>query len=199
MYVPGHFALTDRNALVSYIEAHPFGILVSIDGGKPFATHAPFVVLDAGEPLRLGMHVARANPQWKSVEERPVLAIFHGTHDFVSASWYSHPQESVPTWNYSAVHCSGIATLCGDAGTLRILESLVRRFEGPDRWSIASADPEYVARMLRGIVAMEVSVTWIDGKLKYSQNRTGEDRDSVLAHLEAQASPLAVDMHDFYR
>jgi transcriptional regulator len=198
MYVPGHFALADRNALISFIEAHPFGILVSADGGKPVATHLPFVVLDAGEPLKLGLHVAKANPHWRFVHEAEVLAIFHGAHDFVSASWYAQPQESVPTWNYSAVHCSGSAALADAAGTDMILETMVRRFEGPGRWSMENADDEYIRRMKGGIVAIEITVASIEGKLKFSQNRSEEDRERVLEHLDRTAPALARDMRSYY-
>lgn len=198
MYVPRHFALTDRNALISFIEAHPFGIIVSVVGGKPFATHVPFVILDSGEALRLGLHVARANPQWESIRQAPVLAIFNGAHDFVSASWYAQPRESVPTWNYSAVHCLGNATPSDEAGTLRILEVMVQRFEGPGRWSIQSADPAYVERMKRGIVAIDIAVTSIEGKLKFSQNRSDEDRERVLSHLNEHSPALAAEMREYY-
>jgi transcriptional regulator len=194
MYVPKAFVLNERNALISFIRAHPFGILVSARDGKPLATHVPFIVLDAGEPLTLGLHVAKANPHWKALDRVQVLAIFHGPHDFVSASWYADPERSVPTWNYSAVHCAGTARLANAAQTQRILETLVRTFEARDGWSMDEADCSYIEGMKRGIVAIDVAVNEIQGVLKYSQNRSNEDRERVLTRLDRRCPELAKEM-----
>jgi transcriptional regulator len=75
---------------------------------------------------------------------------------------------------------------------------MVRAFEGEGRWSMDSAEPEYIERMKRGIVAIEIAVASIDGKLKYSQNRSVEDRARVLAHLDETSPALANDMRAFY-
>ncbi len=197
MYVPKHFAVTDPSALLAFIRSHPFGLLISVIDGKPLVTHVPFVILDT-EKVRLGLHVARANPHWTSLNGSQVLAVFAGAHGFVSASWYAPPSENVPTWNYSAVHCAGTATIASDLQTQRILETMVREFEGEDRWSITSANSEYVDQMKRGIVGIEISVTSIVGKFKYSQNRDETDLHSVLEHLDESAPELSRDMREFY-
>ncbi len=197
MYVPKHFAVTDQGALFAFIRRHPFGILVSVLDGKPLATHVPFVVLDEGK-MTLGLHVARANPHWQSLDGAQVLAIFHGAHGFVSASWYGKPKETVPTWNYSAVHCCGRVSIASGLRTRNILEATVREFEGPDRWSIANANHGYIDRMLRGIAGIELAVTSIEGAFKYSQNRDEEDLRRVLQHLDANAPDLSRDMREYY-
>jgi transcriptional regulator len=199
MYVPKDFELAGHEELVAFLRAHSFGILVSANEGKLFATHAPFVVLDDGKALTLGLHVAKANPHWHSLQDAEVLAIFQGAHDFISASWYADPQHSVPTWNYSTVHCAGKASLAEDAVTERILEMLVREFEGEGRWSMHDTDGEYIDRMKRGIVGLTIAVTSIKGKLKYSQNRSEEDRSRILSHLDESSPELAHDMREYYR
>lgn len=183
--------------LFAFIRRHPFGILVSVLDGKPLATHVPFVVLDQ-EKVTLGLHVARANPHWQSLDGAQVLAIFHGAHGFVSASWYARPSENVPTWNYSAVHCTGRASIANGTRTLDILRTAVREFEGERGWSIASASDEYVARMKRGIAGVEIAVTSIEGKFKYSQNRDEGELQNVLEHLDASAPDLSRDMREYY-
>ena len=198
MYVPKHFVVTDRAALLSFIRAHPFGILISAAGGKPCATHVPFVILEAARSVRLGLHVAKVNPHWKSLDGADVLAIFHGPHAFVSASWYADPQNSVPTWDYSAVHCAGRAVLADDDVTQSILEMMVREFEGAQRWSMGRADPGYVQRMKSGIVGIEIAVTSIEGSFKFSQNRSHEDRERVLRELDVSCPELARNMREYY-
>lgn len=197
MYVPAHFAEDDRTKILTLIESEPFGILVSNVDGRPFATHVPFVIMDDGAsgPV-LGTHVARANPQWKSIETQPVMAIFAGAHAHVSAAWYADPAATVPTWDYAAVHCTGKARLLDAAGARRILDVLVARNEGPDGWTMQTAPEEYVERMIGAIAAMELRVEHIDAQFKYSQNRSDEDRERVLRQLRESPDPVARRLAD---
>lgn len=188
MYVPKHNALEDRAAQLAFIKSEPFAIFVSTVDGHSFATHAPFVVLSE-EPLRLGLHVAKANPQWRELQGADVLAIFRGAHAMISASWYADPQHSVPTWNYSAVHCRGRATLADGAGTRRIIEALVAQFESG--WTIESADAAYIAGLENAIVGIEIAVDEIVGKFKLGQNLSAENLERVVEALDG--SPRAMD------
>jgi len=201
MYVPRHFAVEDRSQILAFIRSHPFGLLVSCEDGVPMATHVPFVVLDE-EPLRLGTHVARANPHWKGIAHGSATAIFSGAHAHVSAAWYGEPSTTVPTWNYSAVHCYATAALSDDGGTRRILDELVREHEGPGGWSFDDADAAAIARMLPAIAGIELLVNRVDAKFKYSQNRSADDRERVMAQLARSTSPdaraLAADMRAYY-
>jgi transcriptional regulator len=183
MYVPKHFAIEERGALVRFIEAEPFGTLVSHVHGALFASHVPFVVHSRGERTTLGLHIARANPQWEQIDGQEVLAIFRGPHAMISASWYADPERNVPTWNYAAVHCAGRARVTDEAGTRRILQQLVSRLER--HWRIEQAAPEYMARMEQHIVGIEIDVTRLDGKIKHSQNRSPQDRRRVVESLSA--------------
>ncbi|HLI96813.1 MAG TPA: FMN-binding negative transcriptional regulator [Candidatus Baltobacteraceae bacterium] len=197
MYVPKSFAVEDRAVLVEFIKREPFGILVSSIVGKPFATHVPFIIETGGESLRLALHVAKANPQWQNIEGQDVLAIFNGPHAMVSAGWYADPEHTVPTWNYSAVHCSGTARLTDAAGTRRIIEKLVAQFE--PAWRIDQAEPDYIEQMERAIVGIEIDVTRVDVKFKYSQNRTPEDRERVMNALASSSRPMDRQVSDEMR
>lgn len=189
VYVPKHFSVEDRSELLAFIRREPFGIVVSNVDGKPFATHVPIVIMQEGGALTLGLHVAKANPQWRTLEGQQVLAIFQGAHAMISASWYVEPELNVPTWNYGAVHCSGTAHLTDAAGTRRILERLVAQLE--PEWRIEKANARSIEGMERAIVGIEVAVTQIEGSYKYSENRSDEDRERVIAALNA--SPREMD------
>lgn len=192
MYAPKPFAVEDRRELVAFIQREPFGILVSSVEGKPFATHAPFVVRDDGESLRLGLHIARANPHWRSVEGTQVLAIFNGPHAMISAGWYAQPQNNVPTWNYSAVHCIGQARIADAAATASILQRLVERFE--PSWRMEQADAQYIAGLQQAIVGIEIAVSSIEGTFKYGQNRTLDDRERVIDALSTSSRAMDRDV-----
>jgi transcriptional regulator len=58
---------------------------------------------------------------------------------------------------------------------------MVQRFESG--WTMQDADTEYIARMERGIVGIEIAVTRIAGTYKLSQNRSAEDRERVIHAL----------------
>lgn len=202
MYVPAHFAAGNPDTIAAFIKENAFGILVSSVDGAPFATHVPFAIAATVPHLILRAHVARANPQWKTIESGPVMAIFSGAHAHVSAAWYEEPEKTVPTWDYAAVHCSGRARIVDAEQTREILAQLVREHEGPDGWAMESADSESLDGMQRAITGIEIAVTKIDAQFKYSQNRSDEDRRRVLERLESSSScmdrRLAAEMTRFY-
>ena len=179
MYVPKHFSVEDRDSLDRVIRDNPFGLLVGAAGGAPFATHLPF--LPDGD--RLLAHVARGNPHWKAIDGKTeMLAVFSGPHAYVSPRWYE-PGPAVPTWNYVAVHVYGAPRVIDDARSVRaLLDRLVGEYEA-GAWTLDGQDPDYIDRMMRGIVAFEMPLTRIEGKFKLSQNRPAEDRRRVAAEL----------------
>src|SRR4051794_6236182 len=119
MYVPSWFARTDPAELFVFMESHSFALLVSTRDGAPFGTHLP-LLLDrtAGPHGTLIGHMARANPQWRDLDGRPVLAVFGGPHAYISPSWYE-AENVVPTWNYVAVHATGTFRLADDNDAVR--------------------------------------------------------------------------------
>jgi len=106
----------------------------------------------------------------------------------ISAAWYAAPQLSVPTWNYSAVHCAGTARIADAQGTRAILERMVSQFE--PSWRIENADEPYIARMQQAVAGIRIDVERVDGVRKYSQNRTAEDRLRVITQLESSGRAM---------
>lgn len=196
MYVPRHFEVSDTAWCHALMRAQSFATMITADdGGAPFATHLP-VLLDATRgPLgTLRGHVARANPHWRYLAAgRPTLVVFAGAHAYVSPSWYAtHP--SVPTWNYVAVHASGVGALVEDAARVRaLLADLVRAYEGAGgtAWSLDALPEDYMAGMQRGIVAFEIPIDRLEGKAKLSQNRDAVDQGRTREALGAADDPLA--------
>jgi transcriptional regulator len=188
MYVPDHFAASDLAGLQEFIAAHPFAALVTAGPEGPFATHVP-VLLDRarGANGTLVAHVARENPHSRMMAGAAVLAIFTGPHAYVSPRWYRNPAQSVPTWNYTAVHAWGRANVIDETQRVRgIVSELASRFEPSHAgWSVDGADQKVVTSMLRGIVGIEIPLERISGKFKLSQNRPEADRRTVVAALEA--------------
>jgi transcriptional regulator len=187
MYVPPHFRMAGDKTPYDFMAHHAFATLVSTHEGGPFATHLPFIIEDG----RLRAHMARANPHWRSFGSAEVMVVFAGPHAYVSPSWYESA-ESVPTWNYVAVHAYGVPKIIDDAGEVRsVLETLVaqneRGFAQP--WEIGVASDSYIAGMMKGIVAFDIPIARLDAKEKLSQNRPAADRIRVAAQLARSDDP----------
>jgi transcriptional regulator len=87
-----------------------FATIVTVKDGVPSATHLPFVVSQRDDQIILTSHFAKVNPQAAEILNCKPLVIFTEPHAYISPRHYESEQ-SVPTWNYIAVHAYGTATL----------------------------------------------------------------------------------------
>ena len=184
MYIPEFNRQEDRATILAFMRANPFAILVSNVDGVPFATHLPLLIEEAGDQIIIQGHMAKANAHWKSMKEtEESLIIFHGPHAYISPSLYEN-RESVPTWNYAAVHVYGEPTLFTDEESLRAtLHRMIDTFESSymAQWSELSG--EYQSRMMKHIVGFNIKVKRLEGKFKLSQNRTKGEQARVIQAL----------------
>ena len=195
MYIPRSFAETDTSTLHAFIAAHPFGALITASDGL-FATHLPLVLrADAGSLGTLEGHVARANEHHRRIARScEALVIFAGPHAHISPEWYPSKAESgkvVPTWNYVAVHAYGTVRLVDDPTFLREhLARLTARHE-PERgsaWTTDDPPAEYLTQQLGGIIAIEMTISRLEGKWKMSQNRGEADVSGVVEGLRGSGN-----------
>ena len=195
MYLPRHFRQDNPAALLEFMRAHNFAILVTVVDGAPFATHLPLTAEAAPEGLRLLGHLAKANPQWPSLAgQREALAIFQGPHAYISPTLYEQRQ-SVPTWNYTAVHAYGSVRVITDlAETEAVLQRLIQRHEPPYQAHWRELPERYRLGMLNGVVAFELSVSRLEGKFKLSQNRTAAEQRTIIAALEPLGDPDSLEL-----
>ena len=194
MYSPSYNRLEDRAELVEFMRSNSFALLVTGTGGTLHASHLPVMVIDEGERVRLDMHMARNNPQWKEFFDDEVMVVFSGPHAYVSPRWYEE-QERVPTWNYAAVHAYGIPKVIDDKK--RKHENQRRLVEMLDPQWLPRFDalrPEYVDSMLAGIVNFEIEVTRLDTRWKLSQNRSRREQELIAAQLESSRDTAERDL-----
>ena len=193
MYTPRSFKVEEVPILHSFMEQHSFATIVSIADGSPSATHLPFLIdTTQGEFGTLRVHMARANPIWKSwTPETTVLVIFTGPHAYISPDWYEN-QVTVPTWNYAAVHVYGEPEPITDHDSLRLLVTQqVRLYEEKERslWNQALME-DVMQTELQAIVGFEIPIKRLEGKYKFNQNRSLADQHGVVAALERSACPF---------
>ncbi len=189
------------------IQASGFGHLVSNGPDGLAATGLPFLAArDAGrdgDQLTLRGHVARANPQWRTLDGADVMVIFPLADGYVSPSWYPSKADQprvVPTWNYEVVHVHGRVVVHNDAEwTERLVRDLTDRHErgrvGEHRSGSCvvgrrcPADASSPSSSARSS-GIEVVVGRIEGKRKLSQNRSDDDQTGVIAGLSGCARPV---------
>ena len=184
MYIPEFNRQEDRAATVAFMRANPFAILVSNADGVPFATHLPLLIDEVGDQIIVQGHMARANAHWKSMNEgEESLVIFHGPHAYISPSLYEI-RDSVPTWNYAAVHVYGQPTLFSDEEGLRAtLHRMIDTFESSYMAQWSELSEQYQSRMMKHIVGFEIKVKRLEAKFKLSQNRTKGEQARVIQRL----------------
>ncbi len=193
MHIPHHFKNENLQEVRDFLVKNSFGILINTINGKLWGSHIPLELdQDAtGNDVLYG-HISKANPQWKSFqEEKDVLAIFSGTHSYISASWYNH--ENVSTWNYIAVHVYGRIQPIGEEELLASLKKLTDKYEenmeNPMR--VEDLSPKTL-RMIRGVVGFKIIISDIQAAYKLSQNRHDEDYHHIVKKLEETKDPASI-------
>lgn len=189
MYVPQHFAMSAdhvRELLTGVAAAD----LVTVHESGLAATYLPFVFdPTCGEDGALVTHVARNNPQCSDPVLGEALVIIHGADHYVSPRWLPSVAETgtaVPTWNYLTVHAYGELVVHDDATWT---EAAVRRLTGAHEraYSVDQLPGDYLERMLRAIVGLEVRLTRVEAKAKMSQNKSPDDVRGIVAGLRSDA------------
>lgn len=195
MYIADLFKNENQAEIEAFLQQNSFGILVNQTAGKLWATHIPLELdTNANGKTVLYGHVSIENDQWKGFAENDqVLAIFSGSHAYISSSWYDF--ENVPTWNYTAVHVYGTVKIIEGDLLLEHLKKLV------DKYEAASENPVRVENLskktmmqTRGIVAFEIEITEIQASKKLSQNRDDKNYNAIISELEKTALPNAIDV-----
>jgi transcriptional regulator len=191
MYVPSDFAL-DETTTRLFLAGQATADLVTATPRGLVATFLPILYEPAGDGYgSLVGHVARGNDQWRLPVLGEAMMVLHGPDAYISPSWYPSKAEHgrvVPTWDYLAAHVYGRLVVHDDPVWL---ESLVRRLTDknesarPEPWSVDDAPQPYVAGQLRAIVGVEVAISRVEAKAKWSQNRPLADIDGVIEGLRA--------------
>ena len=194
------FALHDETVLRDIIAAHPLAALVTAGAQGLDARHLPLRL--RGDTL-VG-HMARANPLGAR-DGAEVLAIFHAAEAYVSPNLYASKAEHgrvVPTWNYVVAHAHGRLRIIDDPAWVRAqIGELTDSQEGvrAHPWRVEDAPADYIEKLQRGIIGLEIAITRLEGVRKASQNREERDRAGVKAGLAADARPGAAEMAAWVR
>ena len=200
MYLPDSFRIDDPQEIFSIVRQYSFAVLVAEGEHGLEANHLPLIV-ESEEPLVIAGHMSRANTQWRAFDgSREAIAVFSGPHTFISPTWYDS-QPNVPTWNYVAVHLHGKPVLIEGADeTLEHLHKVVAVFDpGLAEAQPQSMAPEYLQKMLGGLVAFRMEVTRVEAKAKLNQNKMEPDRLAVKDRLSMSGDAALLEMSRMMR
>ncbi|MCS3842656.1 FMN-binding negative transcriptional regulator [Microbacterium sp. AK031] len=196
------FTLADVAEIRRVIEHNPWATIVSDGAEGQVASHYVMMLDEEHDDLTIVGHVGRPDDLIHGMGQRELLVVFQGPHGYVSPGWYGSETQAVPTWNYIAVHLSGVPEILSDDENLRVLDRLVERFEGrmPDprlMWERPN-DEAFVRRLAAGTVGFRLKPTRVVAKRKLSQNKDAATVERVIAELQGDgvyANPaLAAEM-----
>jgi transcriptional regulator len=194
MYRTPAFKEDNVDKLIAFMRANSFATLVSIVNNVPYASHIPLVITVKEDSLKLIGHLAKQNPQWQAFDTAETLAIFSGAHAYVSPTLYEK-HESVPTWNYIAVHAYGapkIITFSDSAESMdKMISKMIDTYEADYKSHWYSLSDGFREGMMNGIIGFEMTVTKLEGKYKLSQNRSQVEQRNVSNTLLQSSDPVA--------
>ena len=197
MYIPSFNKFEDRQQVIAFMRRFSFATIVSVEDNIPVATHLPFLVKAEGDEIILRAHFAKANPQAKDSIGQQVLVIFTEPHAYISPKNYEKV-ESVPTWNYLAVHAYGkCVPIDGEENKAALLEETIKTYELDylKQWDSLPAD--FRQKMMKGIVAFEIVVEDLQAKAKLSQNRTATEQQNIIGDLAKSTDTVVKDIADY--
>jgi transcriptional regulator len=197
MYTPSYNQFTDQQEVIAFMQRYSFATLVSVEDSIPLATHLPFVIKQDGDKIKLVSHLAKVNPQIASITTGKVMVIFMEPHAYISPSNYQK-HESVPTWNYLAVHAYGNCTLIESTeDKIALLEETIKFYDADYIKQWATISDDYKQKTIKGFVAFEITVEDIKSRKKLSQEKPEHDKERIVTKLSASENTNERDIAEY--
>lgn len=184
-------------ANLAYARERAFGVLAVSGAEGPWMSHVPFLLDEDGKTL--GLHLLRSNPIARALKEGALAAriAVSGPDSYVSPDWYG-VADQVPTWNYVAVHLTGVLEMRPQEELHDLLDRQSAFFEDrllpKEPWTTAKMTPDVMQKMMRSILPCRMEVTGVDGTWKLNQNKPDGVRLRAADYVEAygQGTDIAV-------
>ena len=177
------YTTTDVEVVKRLIRENPWMTFVSNTSNGLVASHYATLLEETDEGISIVSHFGRPDEQLHELGEHEMLVIVQGSHGYISPGWYAEG-DFIPTWNHVTAHLYGTPEILSAEENFEILQRLVDHFEHrmPDPVSL-DYDEEKARRVALGTVGLRIRVTRIDARLKLSQNKTPEVRETIIEAL----------------
>ncbi|MGN7965074.1 FMN-binding negative transcriptional regulator [Microbacterium sp. 22179] len=183
------FTLADQAEIRRVIAANPWATITSSTADGLVASHYAVLLDDASDDLTVVGHVGRPDDLIHGLGDGEILIVVQGPHGYISPGWYGDVA-AVPTWNYTAVHLSGVPEILTADENLAVLDRLVDRFESelpdPRRMWERPNDAAFIERLAAGTVGFRLTPTRVVAKRKLSQNKPAETIETVIGELNGE-------------
>ena len=133
-------------------------------------------------------HIAANNPMTAFIGTSMIfLAAFHGPHDYISPTLYTNPNQSVPTWDYTAVHVHGTTRALSAEESVDRMAELTETYEPEDGWAMEDA-AKYASRLFAHVLYFEMRMDSVRGIRKLSQNKNAETQARIIQNLRTNGN-----------
>ena len=201
MYGFPYFKDKDPQSVHHFMQSHPFVTLIgSFLDGRPVATQVPVLLVERAGIWFIQGHIMRKTDHHKALVENPqALVLFTGPSAYVSASWYSQPQQG-STWNYMTVQASGTLAWMNDSEMADFMQRFTLHFEEGQAHSptvFNNLPAPYTRTHLPAIVGFDIRINQLEHTFKLSQNRDDQSYQNIISALEAKggaSAAVAVEM-----
>jgi transcriptional regulator len=196
LYIPKPQLVDDRRFLHDFMEEFAFVDLVTVSPTLRI-THIPvFLDRTAGAYGTIHGHISRQNPQNATFDGLQTgVIVFHGPHGYISPTWYAKTGNVVPTWNFAVVHATGkLRPVTGKKELNDLLSKLIAKFERYEGtgYDFSKIDDGYKYGLMGGIIGFELEIELLEGKFKLGQDRSPDDRQSLLNKLGGAKAPRSL-------
>lgn len=199
MLVTNSFRFEDQGEQIAFMKRYSFATIITSHNNIPIATQLPLVINKVDDKVIISGHFAAANEQTKYIEHNTSLIIFTEPHAYISPSHYEK-KESVPTWDYIAVHAYGKAVIINDEkGKEKALEEMISFYEKEYLAQWDSLPQKFKQGMMRGIVAFELVVTALQGNKKISQNKSEQERKRIIEQLQNSNNTVEKELAQYIK
>ncbi|KAJ8064706.1 hypothetical protein OCU04_007026 [Sclerotinia nivalis] len=145
---------------------------------------------------------AVSEPSSANVLEHDVLVLFNGpAHHYVTPKFYKQTKPDtgkvVPTWDYEAVELYGKAKTYYDAKSTESGIFLAKQISDlsdhmetsimgygktheTHPWKVTDAPERYIELLMKNIIGIEIEITSMAGRFKWSQEKPVKDRDGIV-------------------
>jgi transcriptional regulator len=193
------YTTTDEEVVKRLIRENPWMTFVSNTSNGLVASHYATLLEEHEDGISIVSHFGRPDEQLHELGEHEMLVIAQGPHGYISPGWYAEG-DFIPTWNHVTAHLYGTPEILSAEENFKILQRLVDHFEKRMPHPVSLDDDEEKARRVAlGTVGLRIRVTRIDARLKLSQNKTPEVRETIVKALRgdgAYAHPGLADEMD---
>lgn len=191
MYDYPQYKEPEKEAILAFMKAHPFIMLIGSDKkGRIELTQVPVMIEDREGKLFLRGHMARKSSHHHAFDENPeVLAVFTGPHTYVSATWYSGSPNLASTWNYVSIHARGAIKWMTEEEMTGLLQQLSLHYESYNNGATPvyeNLPDDYRSKMIKAIIGFEVEVNSLENIYKLSQNRDERSYDNIVKELKGR-------------